>query len=165
MPTNQRELGAPENVLNQVAAAEPRQPPVAFRWRYGAECDDTRWHFSEIPIGSYLDRTIEPLYLAPPRDVLMAAMREVQEQSAVFAKQYVVSEPFIRHCINLGEIADRYASQVRPEQVNQQLLRTLHHIEGAAKDIRVERHHIASAARAAIAAAEAAQSGHIGDCD
>lgn len=105
MPTNQRELGAPENVLNQVAAAEPRQPPVAFRWRYGAECDDTRWHFSEIPIGSYLDRTIEPLYLAPPRDVLMAFGEAVLVKAGVFMYES-----------DIAALADRYASQVQTER-------------------------------------------------
>lgn len=106
------------------------QQPVA--WQYRAKTKqgnvETDWHncyeneairYRLNPDDGILIYEVRDLYAAPqvPRDVLMAAMREVQEQSAVFAKKHVVSEPFIRHCINLGEIADRYASKVQPSKV------------------------------------------------
>lgn len=40
--------------------------PVAWRWRFGSECMDTRWHYSDIPLASYQDRVIEMLYTHPP---------------------------------------------------------------------------------------------------
>lgn len=130
------------------------QQPVAYRWRFGSESIDTRWHYSDVPLVPYLDRTVECLYTAPPvpRDVLMAFGVEVADKAHAAG---VIGNLFTDE--DIAAIADRYASQVQPEPASQQMLRTLHHIEGAAKDIRVERHHIASAARAAIAAAEAAQ--------
>lgn len=117
-----------------------------------------------------------------PRDVLMALAAEVRDATYDAVREsglYPAGSDLPD--IDIAAIAYRYASQVRPERcqccgylvtesehkgclragraanapepVNQQMLRTLHHIEGAAKDIRVERHHIASAARAAIDAA------------
>ena len=157
-------------------AAQNTQQPVAW---LSIDCIGERYLCFSEPSDN--DEKLA-LYTAPPvsRDVLMAFGEAVCDECA---RHYLGDEEDSE--IDLSALADRYASQVRPERcqccgylvtesehkgclragraanapepVNQQLLRTLHHIEGAAKDIRVERHHIASAARAAIAVAEAAQ--------
>lgn len=119
---------------------------------------------------------VQPLYTATPvpRDVLMAALGELRDQCAELAAKYVNSEAFIRSTIDLSAIADRYASKVQPESVNQQLLAALKDLaidmkiaqgnmriaairdpkwEGCAEAIQPR----VDAAEAAIAAAEAAQ--------
>ena len=103
--------------------------------------------------GSLAAYRVVPTFTVP-RDVLMALAAEVRDATYDAVREsglYPAGSDLPD--IDIAAIADRYASHVQPEPVNQQLLRTLHHIEGAAKDIRVERHHIASAARAAIDAA------------
>lgn len=130
------------------------QQPVAWMLECPTMTGDTGWKLSWNQSGAGVCNRLagedheKALYTAPPvpRDVLMAFGEAVLVKAGVFMYES-----------DIAAIADRYASQMQPEPASQQMLRTLHHIEGAAKDIRVERHHIASAARAAIAAAEAAQ--------
>lgn len=99
-------------LLLEEARKPNTQQPVAYRWRFGSESLDTRWHYSDVPLVPYSDRTVESLYTAQPvpRDVLMAFGEEVWSHG-----RHACRMP------DLAAIADRYASKVQPEPVNQQL--------------------------------------------
>ena len=139
------------------------QQPVAWRVthiddqdeQYIAACDRRRVaHFQAAP--AVWEMT--PLYIAPPappvpRGVLMAALVEYHGKVSKFLKGE--GGP-----ADVNEVADRYASQVQPEPVNQQLLAALKLAESVyRKNVVVEGEpsSVLSAMQAAIAVAEAAQ--------
>lgn len=103
-----------------VAANEQQntQQPVAYRWRFGSESLDTRWHYSDVPLVPYSDRTVESLYTAPPvpRDVLMAAMRDAVADLKAGAFLADCGTDIAFRAVDYSAIADRYASQVQPER-------------------------------------------------
>lgn len=98
------------------------QQPVAWVWQFeDGEFYETPHHTKEEcerDCCGY-DGMAVPLYTAPPvpRDVLMAFGEAVCDECA---RHYLGDEEDSE--IDLSAIADRYASRVQPEPVNQQLL-------------------------------------------
>lgn len=148
------------------------QQPVGWVWQFpDGEYYETPHHTKEEcerDCCGY-DGVAVPCFTAPPmpRDVLMAVAQEVLDECLEY-----LDGP--RGRINIAAIADRYASKVQPEPVNQQLLAALEDLaidmkiaqgnmriaairdpkwEGCAEAIQPR----VDAAEAAIAAAEAAQ--------
>ena len=139
------------------------QQPVAWRVTHIDDQDEqyiAAWdkrrvaHFQASPAAWEMT----PLYIAPPappvpRGVLMAALEEYHGKVSKFLKGE--GGP-----ADVNEVADRYASKVPPEPVNQQMLAALKLAESVyRKNVVVEGEpsSVLSAMQAAIAAAEAAQ--------
>lgn len=138
------------------------QQPVA--WIEACDLDEavTSGSAAAVIHGTQPDYEYVPLYTAPPipRDVLMAFGEAVLVKAGVFMYES-----------DIAALADRYASRVQPEPVNQQLLAALEpfakahetwnggnaplHFSTAAVPAHFRR--AAYVYRAAIAAAEAAQ--------
>lgn len=145
-------------LLLEVARKPNTQQPVA--WRYIRRADgkvvhDTiemvKWTDDQVSyVAKCFDVEVIPLYPAPPvpRDVLMAAMTEV-------CGWIDANDPWP----DLNEIADRYASKVQPEPVNQQTLAALKRLLHKAYKQNWQDNYPSEVERAeaAIAAAEAAQ--------
>lgn len=104
------------------------------------------------------------LYSAPPvpRAVLMAFGEEVLAEASK-------SQAITGFCmnINISAIADRYASQVKPEPVNQQMLAALEQCYTQLRKLKVKDDDVCDALNAsaiAIAAAEASQPVAVAEC-
>lgn len=144
-------------LLLEVARKPNTQQPAAYmvvqpRCKAGKTFLSEAAAYAELlasPAGSELVNlyTAQPV----PRDVLMAALADCREECA---KHYLGNDDDSE--INLAAIADRYASQVQPEPVNQQMLAALKMVldDPDALDGRPRTY---KCVMEAIAAAEAAQ--------